>query len=71
MRTKKMRMMRMTDQSREPLYDNSKKINKQKRELRMVYKQWKAGMLREADLSSEMRRLLSHYYGVKFQRKRT
>lgn len=59
------------DGAREPLVDNSKKFNRQKRKLRMVYKQWKAGMLRESDLSPRMRQLLSHYYGVRFRRKRS
>lgn len=61
----------MTDESREPIIDTSKRFNKKKKELRMVYKQWKAGMLREADLSPHMKQLLMNYYGVHFTRKRT
>jgi len=67
----KMMTMTKTDQSREPIIDNSKRFNRQKRELRMVYKQWKAGMLRESDLSPWLRQLLASYYGVRFTRKRT
>jgi hypothetical protein len=61
----------MNDQAREPIIDDRKAFNKKKRELRMVYKQWKAGMLRESDLSPQMRQLLKTYYGVYFTRKRS
>ena len=63
--------MMMTDQSREPIIDSTKRFNRQKKKLRMTYKQWKAGMLRESDLSPRIKQLLGHYYGVSFRRKRT
>lgn len=64
-------MISMDDRARDPIIDTSKKFNKKKKELRMAYKQWKAGMLRESDLSPQMRQLLRTYYGVRFTRKRT
>jgi hypothetical protein len=60
----------MNDDAREPLIDTTKRFNKKKKELRMAYKLWKSGMLREADLSPHMRHLLKVYYGVRFSRKR-
>lgn len=64
-------MTMMNDRAREPIIDDSKRFNKQKRELHMVYKQWKAGMLRESDLSPRTKQLLNRYFGVHFKRKRT
>lgn len=63
--------MTENDTRREPILDKTKKHIKDRRELRMVWKQWKAGLLQEADLSPKMRHLLHRYYGVHFTRKRS
>ena len=60
---------RVTDNSkREPIIEISDSM---KRDLRMIYKQWKVGMLSESDLSPRVKHLLIRYYGVNFNRKRT
>lgn len=38
---------------------------KRKRDLREVYKRYKAGLLKEDELTAEQRALLKRYYGVK------
>jgi len=41
-----------------------KSFNKQKQELRQTYKRYKAGMIKEEDLTDEQKRLLKKYYGL-------
>lgn len=40
-----------------------KSFNKQKQELRQLYKRYKAGIIKEEQLTEEQKRLLRKYYG--------
>lgn len=41
-----------------------KSFNKQKQELRQTYKRYKAGLIKEEQLTGEQKRLLRKYYGL-------
>lgn len=42
------------------------KFSDQRRRLKIVFKQWKAGLLKEENITDHVKDLLTEYYGVKF-----
>jgi hypothetical protein len=41
-------------------------FDEQRKHLRMMYKLWKAGLIKEGDIPIQVKRLLNRYYGCEF-----